>query len=93
VPVFLANMTCAAWIKFSLFPGAAALMTIILALALLYLAFVHARWVHHVGSQSTRQRLDKGVRSICIALRRAQQQALHTDSASCEPIDLHGAPK
>jgi hypothetical protein len=71
VPVFLANMTCAAWIKFSLFPGAAALMTIILALALLYLAFVHARWVHHVGSQSTRQQLDKGVRPVCTALRHA----------------------
>ena len=62
VPVFLANMAFAAWIKFALFPGAAALMTAILALALLYLVFVHARWVHHVGSQSTVQLLDKGVR-------------------------------
>ena len=49
VPVFLANMAFSAWIKFVVYPPAAVLMAAILALGLLYLAFVHARWVHHVS--------------------------------------------
>lgn len=61
VPVFLANMVFSAWIKFVAYPPAIILMACILALGLLYLAFVHARWVHHVGGSSPALRVDKQV--------------------------------
>lgn len=61
VPVFLANMAFSAWIKFVEYPPAAVLMAAILALGLLYLAFVHARWVHHVSGTGSAGRVDREV--------------------------------
>ena len=61
MPVFLANMAFSAWIKFVLYPQAAVLMAVILALGLLYLAFVHARWVHHVSGSGSAGRVDREV--------------------------------
>ena len=37
-------------------------MTVILALGFLYLAFVHARWVHHVGGSAKAQTIDTQAR-------------------------------
>lgn len=59
----MANMAVAAWIKFVLYPPAAGVMTVILALGFLYLAFVHARWVHHVGGNAKAQTIDTQARS------------------------------
>ena len=54
-------MAFSAWIKFVVYPPAAVLMAVILALGLLYLAFVHARWVHHVSKTGPAGRVDREV--------------------------------
>ncbi|KAK9829265.1 hypothetical protein WJX72_004859 [[Myrmecia] bisecta] len=55
IPLFLINMGVSAWVKFSRRNTPALLMTVILGLALAYLAATHTRWVRHINSERSQK--------------------------------------